>query len=461
MIYFVGIVIVYFLHVLLQLNWEVTLVLFLYVVLMIPFHKKRYKKGKEYQLRFFEVSLYLDTILYAFVKEEKVDLAIQDVSMTLPRGKMKDLVLKAEEYIKMTFDEVELLEEGLKIIEKEYPCQRMKTIHQFMTHVEYYGGEIERPVNLLLADKGRWEQRIRTAMEQRKKQMLDVILSVIASIVICAAILHLPIANMDISGEIFVQLCGLFVLVIDDVIIFNAQKFLCVDWIGLQLTEEESYYVKKMEDYQKYDEKKEKRLSILLGISGLVVLGVAWYMNNEWLTAIFMAVTLFLFQQHRVGRTLERKNIIKQIKYAFPNWLLDIVLLLQSENVQMALQKSQEHVPGILQKELYLLNERLEMEPEASEPYHKFLEEFEMPEVHSAMGILYSLSIGNSGNADKQINELVEKNLELLDETETELLKNAGSGMYALFLLPVVVASFKLIVDMLFMLLHFVRIPIV
>ena len=84
-----------------------------------------------------------------------------------------------------------------------------------------------------------------------------------------------------------------------------------------------------------------------------------------------------------------------------------------------------------------------------------------MPYRNGYKGILYSLSIGNSGNADKQISELVEKNLALLDHTERELLKNALSGMYVLFLLPVVVASFKLIVDMVFMMLAFVQIPMI
>ena len=75
------------------------------------------------------------------------------------------------------------------------------------------------------------------------------------------------------------------------------------------------------------------------------------------------------------------------------------------------------------------------------------------------MGILYLLSIGNSGNADKQIGELVEKNLALLDATESALLKNSSSGMYVLFLLPVITASFKLIVDLIFMMLAFVQVP--
>ncbi|MBP3677633.1 MAG: hypothetical protein J6I97_04730 [Agathobacter sp.] len=461
MIYFIVAVIVYILHVLLKLNWYMTAVLMLYALFMIPKHTKRHQRTLENQERFFEVSSYLDTLLYSFVKEEKVVLAISDVSQTLPKGKMKHLVEKAFDYMQMTFDEIEVLREALGMIEKEYPCQRIRDVHQFMLHVEYYGGEIEKPVNLLLADKGRWERRIKETMAQRKKQFVDVVLSVVASLLICGAIVYLPVMNMDISGQWFVQIFTVLVIVVNDCIILRAQKFLMADWITLQLTEEEEYYVKKMQEFHNYAESKEKKLSMVLGVLGSALTIVLWFEGNEWLVVAGLLLTLFFFNQHRIGKNLLRKSLIKEIKYAFPNWLLDIVLLLQSENVQVALQKSREHVPGVLKEELYQLTDRLELQPESSEPYHLFLKEFEIPEVHSAMGILYSLSIGNSGNADKQISELVEKNLELLDGTERELLHNSSSGMYLLFLLPVVVASFKLIVDMLFMMLAFIQVPVV
>lgn len=461
MIYFVAFIIVYTLHVLLKLNWYMTAVLGVFACVMIPFHKKRYGVYLKNKKRFFEVSSYLDTLLYAFVKEEKVVLAIWDVSQTLPQGEMKSLVEKALDYMQMTFNEIAVFQEGLRLIEREYPCQRIRDVHQFMTHVEYYGGEIERPVTLLLADKGRWERRIQEAIAQRNKQFVDVVLSVSAALMICGAIVYLPVMDMDISQEWIVQIFSVLVIIINDWIIYKAQKYLMVDWIQIQLTESDDYYVKKMQELREFHEKKEKRLSIFLGGISAVITIVFFLCGNEWFVVLGLLLTLFLFNQHRVGKNLMRKNLVKQIKYAFPNWLLDIVLLLQSENVQVALQKSKEHVPGVLREELRLLINRLEQQPESSEPYHMFLKEFEIPEVHSAMGILYSLSIGNSGNADKQISELVEKNLTLLDDTERDLLKSSTSGMYVLFLLPVVVASFKLIVDMVFLMLAFVKVPVV
>jgi len=461
MIYFVAFIIVYALKVLLKLNWWMTAGLLMYAVVMIPLHKKRWKKAKEAERRFMDVSLYLDTVLYAFVKEEKVELAIRDVYQTLPQGQMKELILQVSEYINMTYDEVEILDEALGMIEKEYSCKRLKDVHQFMTHVEYYGGEIEKPVNLLLADKRRWEKRIRIAIADRNKQMADVILSAAVSLLVCSAIVYLPVMNMDISKELVVQVAAFLVVVLNDCIVYRCQKYLAVDWIQMHLTEDEEYYVRKMESFCNYDEAKERKISYILGGTSLLFCVIAFGLGNDGMVVALLLLTLFLLNQHKIGRNLLRRNLVKEIKYAFPNWLLDLVLLLQSENVQVALMKSQQHVPGVFRKELAELTARLEVEPESSEPYHQFLQEFAIPEIHSAMGSLYSLSIGNSANADKQINELVEKNLELLDVTETILLKDSSSGMYVLFLLPVVTASFKLIVDMVFLMLAFLRVPMI
>lgn len=459
MIYLIGATIVYLLHMLLKLDSELTIVMLLFVLFMLPFHQRCYERSKENEKRFLEVSMYLDTLLYAFVKEEKVDLAVRDVSITLPQGRMKALTENAYIHMNAIFDDTEVIETALRLVEREYPCRRIKDVHQFITHVEYYGGEIEKPINLLLADKSRWEQRIKKIVAERKKQVMDVVLSVVVSVLICGAMVYLPLGDMDISKQPIVSFCALFVVVVDELIIYRAQKYIDVDWIQLQITEDEAYFLKKMQEFNNYEESKEKRMSILLGMFGCLTTCMAFIGKREWLAAALMGITLFLFQQHKIGRRIEIKNLTKEIKYAFPNWLMDLVLLLQSENVQVALQKSKEHVPAVLRKELFLLTERLEMEPESSAPYHMFLQEFSIPEVHSAMGILYSISIGNSGNTDKQIAELVEKNLELLDDAELEKLRAYSSGLYVLFLLPVVVASSKLIVDMVFMMLHFIQIP--
>ena len=461
MIYFVAFVLIYGLHVLLKLNIWTCAAVGVFALWMIPKYRTRYRKMKEYQQRFFDVSMYLDTILYSFIKEEKVELAVRDVYHALPEGKMKIVVGMAHDYMTMAYEDVEFLGESLAMIDQEYPCKRMRDVHNFMTHVEYYGGEIEKPVSLLLADKSRWEKRIKEEMANRNKQFVDVLLSVIASLVICGAILYLPIMDMDISREPLLQILAVILIVIDAWILYRAQRFVAVDWIGLQLQDKEELYQKKMQEYQEYDEQKQKRLSYILAGIGAIVTIIVFCTGNQWMTMLCLTVVLLFLNQHKVGKYLLEKKLRREIMYAFPNWLLDLVLLLQSENVQVALQKSKEFVPGVLRKELYQLTEQLEMEPESAKPYHEFLKNFFIPEINSAMGILYSIAIGNSGNADKQISELVDKNMELLDMTERQMLKRQAGEMQILFLLPVLVASFKLIADMMVLMLQFVQMTFV
>ena len=66
------------------------------------------------------------------------------------------------------------------------------------------------------------------------------------------------------------------------------------------------------------------------------------------------------------------------------------------------------------------------------------------------------ISMGNSSHGDQQMGELISRNLEMLDAAETERLKNLCSGMYLLFLAPVVTASLKLVVDMAVFMLTFI-----
>lgn len=459
MIYLFVFVGLFFIHLILKLNVPVTIVLGVYFLVTVRFHLRRYRKQKEEQQRFTDAAVYMDTLLYAFVKEGKIDGAVSDVWQSLPDGKMKQTVGKALAHMRMTFDESQVMQDALGLIQQQYNCKRIANIHEFMLHVEVYGGDIERPVNLLLADKNHWEARTKEAMQERKKMFRDIVLSIVTSLGICGMVLYLPVMNVDISANLLTQILTAVVVVLDDLLLFKAQSFLAVDWLRMDLAEQEENDLRKMEDFMNYEEGKEKRLSFLLAAAFLALTVFLFGMGNMWGGGIGMLLTLVGMNQHRIGHALAKKNLRQRIACAFPNWLMDLVLLLQSENVHVALSKSQNHVPPILRKELGTLIARLEMEPEEAGPFHDFLKDFEMPEVSSAMSMLYSLSSGNSGNADRQVNELIVRNQQLLELAETERMKSRNSGMYLLFLAPVLTASVKLVADMAVFMLTFLATP--
>ena len=45
-----------------------------------------------------------------------------------------------------------------------------------------------------------------------------------------------------------------------------------------------------------------------------------------------MGAALICLNQHRIGHRLMKKNLIADVKSAFPKWLMDLALLIQSEN---------------------------------------------------------------------------------------------------------------------------------
>jgi hypothetical protein len=316
-----------------------------------------------------------------------------------------------------------------------------------MVHVEEFGGVIKKPVDLLLEDKSRWEKRIGFTRAERGKMFTDIVLSVIVSLIICAIIIYIPVANLDVSNSVVSQILTVVVVVLDDLIITRGQKYLAEDWLSLDMDSGE-YEEKRIREFYSYNEKKERRLSNVLCVITGIATAVCFFFDKKVYGAAGLLLMVVMANQHRIGRSLARKNIIKYVKCAFPVWLMDMILLLQSENVQVALLKSKDQAPAVLRPDLELINDRLMLAPESAEPYHAFMQELQIPEVHAAMSMLFSLSIGNSGQADRQISELILQNLEMLDVVEKDRLHDKSSGMYLLFLAPILTGSLKLLVDM-------------
>lgn len=447
MIYFAVLTGAYILHLLLKMHWITTGIVALYFVLRVRAHQRRFRQIQEQGLRFMDVTDYLETVLYAFLKEGKVEMALNDTYAALVDGPMREAVSDALEHLQMTFDETEVMKDALAIIEKQYPCRRIKAVHDFFLHVENYGGDYEKPVELLLADKNRWQKCIELEQKQRKKMFADIVMSIAASIIISGVILYLPVMNMDVSHSVISQVLTAIVLLLDDLIFYRGQKYLTVDWIVLD-REDEQGIKERLERFGKYDRHKDIRISfVLTALTAVLTIGCA-LTGKKVFVALGLVLMLVFANQHRIGRRLSVRKLRQSIQRAFPGWLMDLILLLQSENVQMALIKSQEQVPVVMEQEVQLLVDRIAMEPESAEPFHLFFHEFQIPEVHSAMSMLYAISMGNTNRADQQISELIERNFAMMDIAEKTRLSNLSSGMHLLFLAPVVTASIKLVTDM-------------
>ena len=120
--------------------------------------------------------------------------------------------------------------------------------------------------------------------------------------------------------------------------------------------------------------------------------------------------------------------------------------------MQVAIFKSLKDAPLLMKEELGKLILDLKSNPTSMKPYNDFLSDFNMPEVRSAMKMLFSLSEGIGANAADQIEDIIRRNQQMMNKAEKLRMEDTASGMYALFLAPQLTGGCKLIVDMVLLL---------
>ena len=387
----------------------------LYVLIMsiMPFWLKNYYRRKFEQQKFSDINIYLEQFLYSLQKSKKLLVALNDVYDIFEEGQMKKTLAKAIKYISSTFNDSSVERSGLKIIEEEYDYEMVRTVHRFAMRVENTGGDIASGITLLLDSRRMWADRNYELLKEKQQKRLQIFLSIVTSIGLCYVVYRMASQmGVDISENMLVQGATIVMLFLDVTIYYIAD---------LQLSKMdndagESLSLPRYKRYVAYDENK------LLG---------------------------------RLGKSMIRGKVTRDLERAFPQWLMQVSLLLQSENVQVAIFKSIGDAPEILKPELESLKEKLVANPNGIKPYMEFLQDFTLPEVRSSMKMLYSLSEGGGGDSSVQIANIIGRNEKMLDKAEKLRAEDSMAGLHGLFLAPQLSAGFKMLIDMIIMLLMY------
>ncbi|MCR5099127.1 MAG: hypothetical protein K6B14_09290 [Lachnospiraceae bacterium] len=379
----------------------------------LPFFMINSAKNERHQRRFSDLNIYMEQFLYSFMKTGKILSSLEDVMQLFESGQMHDTLEKAREFILHTYDDVSVEEEGLKIIEEAYPNDMLHILHHFALQTENLGGEYGESVRLLLEARRMWADRVYELQQEKKKKRRDIFLSIAVSLLLCLMI-YLLSANLDLdlAAMPIAQAVTVGVLIMDFFIFYRADVSLTSGYVESVHSDGEHY----AKEYEKLRDETPKK---------------PWEKLN-----------------HRVMK----KYVTKEIEKEFPYWLMQLSLLMQTENVQVSLYKSYDSAPEVLKPALKELIDGLKYAPDSVEPYISFLRDYTLPEIHSAMKMLYSISEGSGGDARAQIADIIRRNQRLMDRSERMKNEDAVAGMYGLFLAPQITAGIKLCVDMLLLL---------
>jgi hypothetical protein len=418
-------------------------------------------RNKFEKQRFSDVNVYIEQMLYAFKNSQKILTALEDVRVLYPVGSaMRESM---DEAIGVITDPTAVKNHesaerhALDQIEARYPNDYVRSLHRFMLKVESIGGNFDSSVELLLGNRAMWENRMHRLQDQRRQKRSQILGSVAASAALCLVLLYILPSDVDISAMTPVRIANVLMIIVFMRIYLAADTKLSSDLLRSQSYDDDRTLLKAYERYVNYDAKKGFRGSLVFAIFPVLLILVGMFVfGNTWVTTAGVVLLPVMLFQHTLGHNLLGKRLRREIGVAFPQWLMELALLLQADNVQVAIFKTTETALPVLRPELKILQERLIADPAASEPFMEFFGHFQIPEVTTSMQMLYSLSIGGGGDADEQVANIVKRNNIILDRAEQTRNDNSLSSLYTLFLLPVMLGGLVLMVDMTAFLMTFV-----
>ncbi len=414
----------------------------------LPVWWKNHQNGLLQLQRLSDAQIYMEQLLYAFSRQEKLLSAIADVLVLFPSGRMHDTLQKAVDMIRYDYEKEDVTGQALKLIEEEYRNERLITIHRFLYKVERIGGSYEGITTLLLRDLNEWRQRMDSYRKACKRERRNIAVAIGTAMVICMITNYLLPKQVDISGNV-IQMASTVILIAVLLMVYTrTDRRLAVDWLRWGEEQDADKTVEQYQRYISYQEKQERKKSICMAVIPGVFAAAGFIISKYTVAVIATLCTIFLFYQHKIGHSLAKKNLKREIEKAFPHWLMELSLLLQLDNVQVSIAKTVTHAPGVLRPALEELLMQMEKTPESATPYLDFLKEFAGPQMQAAMKMLYALSMGNSGNEREQLEELIARNQNLMKQAEALLQEDTLAGMYLLFLAPSLAGGMKLMVDM-------------
>lgn len=368
-------------------------------LLQAPGVYRNYRKSCYERKRFREANAYLAHMVQAFADSGKILTALRTTRDIFPKGAMRQLLTSAACMIERAEDPELAEEEALALIREKYDCERVRTLHDFLQKAESRGGSCSREFRLLECMRQSWEK---SAVKYRQTVCMArnlVAVEYAFLILICMFMLRQFPEELKILNLPLVQGVNMLLIVFFFVVYARLDRKLGKDMLADQKPMPEQ---KVKERYCRVRKLCEKR-SLFRYPSGMWAL---WSLRRE-------------------------------VKRAFPGWLFDVLLLMQSENVAVSIMESIEKAPPVLREELKAMGRTLKEDPASQEAYLSFLAELQIPQVENAMRYLYAVSTGMAGETEA-MGLLMELSLGMLEETEQQKLKRKGDMFSAYYLIPTV-----------------------
>ena len=185
----------------------------------------------------------------------------------------------------------------------------------------------------------------------------------------------------------------------------------------------------------------------------LAVVGVI--IHKKLIVLLGIALAVFLLLKRKLSYNKKKKTIERELLKEFPMWMRDVAILLNNMVVVRAVRQSLRTASPILKPFIRDFLKEEEKDPVSIRPYINFLGGYNVSELSTAVKTLYSIRILSAEDSQRQVNDLIQRNQELLANSEKLRHQDSIGSVTMISMLPMVILSFKLIIDMGVMLLQF------
>ncbi|MBC5754921.1 hypothetical protein H8Z76_13105 [Roseburia sp. BX0805] len=421
-------------------------------VMILDMYKRMYQ-----QKRFEEVGQYMEQIVRAYQKEQKIYTSLIECEKTFEPGRMKEVLREAIEAIKQS----KTTQEALAIIEASYECDKIHATHEFLLNAEEHGGSDDffDSSNMLIKDNSMWIRRGYTYHSQRKQQYTDTLVGIVFATVLCSTVLYIlnyigtvlkdMTSGFDIFSQPFIQISSLLYIIFAICVVLKSSHKLTDDWLKDNQAIKEDLILNDYDTVMNYDEKKSSKKSLVWAAPFLIGSVVSYLLiSSKVVCAILLVLAVFMLVQHKVGYNIALNTIKDELGNTVPIWFMDLNLLLQHNTVYVALTKSYDNADIIIKKELDRFFDELDVTPDSVDPYLHFCSKFQMPEISACMKMLYSVSEQGIGDKKMQLDGFIQSVYEMQNRADERKKEDMELKYQRFFFYPIAITTLKMAGDM-------------
>lgn len=144
-----------------QLKWFYLLfILIIYLIFLSRIKNYQIQQAEELE-DFRQINAYMSQISQSFVRTKNILSSVQETAATFSSGKIQTLLMEVTDILLLEGGDITKAErKALEHLERNYPCERLHTLHEFMLLAESLGGDCKREFILLEKMRIAWERAV-------------------------------------------------------------------------------------------------------------------------------------------------------------------------------------------------------------------------------------------------------------------------------------------------------------